>query len=167
MPNFTKIHLEFWSLKRPCPWLILMALILVSSPACSKNTATPGIITSGNASPAGYSIAIKVESKIVDYLTLDQLKKLEKVAVRAADRDNNGPTLASVLNLAGIKDYKTVKVVGMDRGRMATAELTLTSQQVTDKTILDITNRGTCKFVSPDVVFENWIYDITTLEIGE
>jgi hypothetical protein len=45
----------------------------------------------------------------------------------------------------------------------STAELTLERQQETDKTILDITNLGTCKCVSPDVVFENWIYDINTL----
>jgi hypothetical protein len=33
--------------------------------------------------------------------------------------------------------------------------------------LMDIINWGTCKFVTPDVVFENWIYDITALETGE
>jgi hypothetical protein len=149
--------------------LVLMVAGLLLTASCSSPASTTIRTQAGeeNPPPAGYSIAVKSGSKVMAYLTLDQLNKLEKIAVRAADRNNSGPTLSSVLSLAGVKEYKSVKVVGLDRGRMANAELTLEKQQVTDKTIFDITNRGTCKFVSPDVVFENWIYDVTALEIAE
>jgi hypothetical protein len=147
--------------------LLLLVFIFILMTSCSKSVETTQPAASDNTPPAGYSIAVSAGSGIVTYLTIDKLDKLEKTAVRAADRNNDGPSLSSVLNLAGIKEYKSVKVVGMDRGRMASAELKLERQQVTDQTILDITNRGTCKFVSPDVAFDNWIYDVTALEVEE
>jgi hypothetical protein len=152
---------------RMLPFILLTAALLLVS-ACSKSAGTTAVqAIPADGPPLGYSIAVRTASKVLAYVTLDQLNKLEKIAVRAADRNNEGPTLSSVLSLAGVNEYKSVKVVGMVRGRMADADLTLEKQQVTDKTILDITNRGTCKFVSPDVVYENWIYDVAALEIEE
>jgi hypothetical protein len=166
--NINNLHNhKIYRLMFPAASLLLLVFTFSLLTSCSKSPETTQPAASDNTPPAGYSIAVSAGSGTVVYLTLDQLNKLAKTAVRAADRNNDGPSLSSVLDLAGIKEYKSVKVVGMDRGRMATAELSLERQQVTDKTILDITNRGTCKFVSPDVAFENWIYDVTALVVEE
>jgi hypothetical protein len=133
-----------------------------TAPAGTSSTLAPESVLP---SPSGYSIAINVEGRTVAYFSLDQLKKMPQVKLRAADRDNEGPTLPTLIKTAGLDEFQSVKVIGQDRGRMADAELDLTRAQVNEQTVLDITNRGTCKFASPDVAFENWIYDVTALDI--
>jgi hypothetical protein len=113
----------------------------------------------------GYSINITHNTQKVAAFTVGSLAKLEQMTARNQEHDSTGPLLISVIKLAGISDFNEVKIVGVNRGRIATAEITLLKPQISERTILDITNRGTAKFTDAVIPFENWIYDITEIDV--
>lgn len=117
----------------------LAAATAIAAPA----SATP-VVTFKNPSKAdtsqGYAIQVFSGDKQVASITLEDLSKLPQVSLVAADRDQSGPTLLSVLALAGISDFSEVTVGGWNKGRVATAELTLKRAQVNDTVLLDFSD---------------------------
>ena len=113
----------------------------------------------------GYSIDIYLNDSLVESVTLDELLELEQVAFTADNKDEEGPTLLSVLALAGIEDFSELTVYGLSKGRIAEAEITLTRDQVHDKVILDITNSGTAKLAASDIPSNDWIIDADEIKV--
>ncbi len=141
------------------------ALGLFASSCSQQGNAVQSGNATGAGEPQGYHISVKFNGNVTDILTIDDLNKLEQFNVRNLDHDCNGPTLMSVLKQAGVIEFNEVKIGGVNRGRVAVAELTLQKAQITDNTILDITNRGTSKFTDAVIPFEQWIYDVTDIDV--
>jgi hypothetical protein len=91
------------------------------------------------------------------------MSSLPKVTVTAYGKTEEGPTLQSVLGLAGIEDFNTLTVKGMLRGRVATGELTLKPADVLGGAILDFSNRGTAKVAGANIPEDNWIIDVSEI----
>jgi hypothetical protein len=132
-------------------------LIPISTLGCSSGTT--------NNSSTGYTINIFSDNTQIASLTLDDLLSLPQVNISAAGRTEEGPTLLSALELAGVTNFSQLTATGMTQGRIAEAELTLTRDEIDDEVVLDITNSGTAKLCGPDIEFANWIRDVNKLVV--
>jgi len=137
----------------PFAFLVVAAL----ATGCAKST-------SGTTEP-GYLVKVTVKGAPAASLTIAQLQDLPKVSLDAYGKSEEGPTLLSALDLAGVKDFSKITISGLMKGRVASAELTLTRDQVTGTVILDFTNRGTVKLAGADIPEDNWIIDVTELKV--
>ena len=153
--------------------LIISLFILSVSfiTGCSSSTAdnetslkvpgTSALIPTG----AGYSIQVFSAEIQIGTLTLEALSDLDKIKFTADGKNEEGPTLMSVLSLVGISSFEEITVCGFTRGRLATAELTLKWAQINDRVILDFSNQGTCKLAGADIPTNDWIIDVTKMVI--
>jgi hypothetical protein len=96
--------------------------------------------------------------------TVLTIQDMEKLPVSTNGGDE-GPTLQSVLSLAGVSVTRQVKLVGMNMGRQASAELVLPVDRITDRVILDFTKQGTVKLSSQDIPRDQWVLDISRIEV--
>ncbi len=134
-----------------CLSMIAVVALLAGCPSNSEGT--------------GYSIDIYRDNSLIDSFTLDELSVLEKVAFTADNKDEEGLTLQSVLQLAGIEDFTEVTIFGLSKGRFAEADITLTQDQINDKVILGFTNRSTCKLAAPSIPSNDWIIDVDSIRV--
>ena len=112
--------------------------------------------------PTGeYSIEVSLKGQTVKSLGLADLKKLEAKTFG----DDQGPTLLSVLKLAGVQEFNKVTVVGLHRGRKGALAITFARDEVTDRLILDFTNQGTVKLTAPDIPPELRVIDVFRLDV--
>jgi hypothetical protein len=139
--------------------LILFALPLVIG--CSAKTVTP--TETSPTGEAGYHIKFFLKDKQVASLGITELQTLPKVSLSAFSVSEEGPTLLSVLELAGIKEFTKVQITGMVRGRIASAQLTLNRDEITPEVILDFTNRGTAKLAGAKIPQDNWVIDVSEI----
>jgi len=70
-----------------------------------------------------------------------------------------------VLEAVGIDGFSRLEVRGM--GLRDDGRLTLRSVQINDELILDFTDRGTLKVVSPDLDWRDRVRDVTQLRVVE
>lgn len=112
-----------------------------------------------------YSIKIYINDRLEYSITFDEIDALDKVAFSAENKDEEGPLLTDVLKAGGISFFNQVTVVGMSKGRLASAELVLTRDQIDNSVILDITNRGTTKLAGKNIPSNDWIIDVSELRI--
>lgn len=112
-----------------------------------------------------YSIEVYLSSTLKKLITIDEIESLDKVSFSTEDKDEEGPTLTDVLELAGITEFDEVTVVGLTKGRIASAELALSRNEIDDEVILDITNRGTTKLAGRDIPSNDWIIDVSELRV--
>jgi hypothetical protein len=138
--------------------MVLTVFTLSLGAGCSGETGKPS-------AEEEYSIKIISEGEQVTSLNLTKLQSLPTVSLSAFGKSEEGPTLLSVLKLAGINEFSKVTVIGMVRGRIATGELTLTRSEITDEVILDFTNRGTTKLAGAQIPEDNWIIDVTEIRL--
>jgi len=146
-------------------WLtVLLAAVTIVAIFGSCTSDTPDNTT--NTTDSGqYSISIYLDDSLVDSVILDDLLALEQVDFSTEGKDEEGPTLLSVLQSVGIEDFDEVTAAGLSRGRIAEAEITLTRSQVNEQVVLDITNSGTSKLASPDIPSNDWIIDVDELRV--
>jgi len=140
------------------PVLLASITIMAVFGGCTSDTTDITTTDSGQ-----YSISIYMDDSLVDSVILDDLLALEQVSFTAENKDEEGPTLLSVLQSVGIDDFEEVTVAGLSKGRIAEAEITLTRSQVNEQVVLDITNSGTSKLASPDIPSNDWIIDVDEL----
>ncbi len=125
-------------------------------------TGTSGSAGSGsrtasmNADEALFQIASP--DGVIRPVSLDELKRLPSLKLDMPGSEE-GPKLADVLLQAGIADYSQVTITG------SSGSIVLTKDQVTGRVILDYTNRGTMKLASPDIPKDQWVKDITNIEV--
>jgi hypothetical protein len=132
--------------------------------SCSS---APNTTSSGNAqtttSDTDYQIKFFLNDNQVAALGLTELHTLTDVTLTIAGKSEVGPTLSSVLALAGIKDFSDIKVSGMLKGRLATGELTLKQSDVTDEVILSYNNQGKTKLCGAQIPDSSWIIDVAEI----
>jgi hypothetical protein len=122
-------------------------------------------IAAGTAVPEGYYISVVFEDKQPVYITLDDLKQLPQVQITASGVTENGPTLLSALQKAGITEFDELTAFGLTRGRIAAAELTLKRDQIDDGVVLDLNKQGKSKLCGVNIPQNNWIIDLEKLEL--
>ncbi len=148
--------------------LLLITLLIFSvTTACAAPGTAAAPVGTNPAEPTGYFISVTYNGNRVAALTFDSLGKMEQISARNQEHDSTGPRLTAVLKFAGINDFSEVKISGVNRGRVATAEITLKKSQVNDTTILDMTNRGTTKLTDSVIPFESWIFDVTDIDVKQ
>ncbi|GEM_PF-3496861 len=113
---------------------------------------------------AGYTLQVLLKGQPKASLSFDQLKALPQSTI-AVQGVQGGPTLAQVLKAAGIADYVKVTVVGLSPGRTGPGQHTLLKAEVTDQTVLDLTGKNTTKLASTAFPREQWVIDVTRLEV--
>ena len=150
---------------------ILLVIVPISGLSCSPGGApTPSAPTTSPASssPATavpYSVAVILSDKQIAALTVSDLSKLTQVKANVAGADEQGPTLLSVLDFAGIKDFREVTIYGFTKGRVASAQLTLKNTEVTVNMILALVSRGTVKLTGTDIGADKAIIDVSRLVV--
>ena len=124
----------------------LLCLLALTVPACGKSE-TKGLLE-----------VIATDGSSVG-ITLDDLNGLPQAQINVDGRVEEGPRLFDVLRFAGVSEFTQVTLTG------SSSPVTLTSEQVDDNTILDITNRGTVKLASTYVPKPDWTKDITLITV--
>lgn len=155
--------------RRLASFLTFIILVFTLLTGCNSATSTsetkiPGtsaIIETGDK----YQIAVYRGTTQVGILTLEKLADLEKVKFSADGKNEEGPRLTAALTLTGIGDFQKITIYGYAKGRIATAELTLQKADITDKTILDFSNQGTCKLAGDTIPSNNWIIDVNKMVV--
>jgi len=113
---------------------------------------------------AAYAVRVVAGDTVVSTFTTPQLKALGVRRVKMQGQWEEGPTVVSVLDAAGIEEYSSVRFVGMkirDGG-----ELTLDRARVDEDVLLDIAVRGTAKICGPDIAREDRVRDIVRIEVA-
>ena len=143
--------------------LVIAGLVIYGITGCAQQTGTTE--NTGSDNPDVYSIKIYLNDTLKKSITVEDLQKLEQVSFSTENKDESGPTLLSVLKLAGIDDFSQVTAVGLGKGRLTSAELVLTRDQVDDTVILDLTNQGTAKVAGLNISSNDWIIDVSELRV--
>lgn len=92
-------------------------------------------------------------------VTIDQLKTLPLGTVKAEGKVEEGPRIEDVLNFVGVGNFSSVKLTGIN------GDITLSSEVVYDDAVLDFTNHGTVKLATASVAKDEWIKDISIIEV--
>lgn len=95
----------------------------------------------------------------VKSFSLEEVRKLPTVTIPAFDKAQHGPTVKTVLKAAGVKKFKEVTITG------STGKTTLAVKDITPKVMLDITNRGTVKLVEPGKSKQEWVKDVSKIQV--
>ena len=147
--------------------LILTAILSFSflvSCATKSSTSTSANGTQTTTDTSSYQIEILDNNQQVASVSLAQLHALPSVTLTLDGKSEVGPTLSSVLELAGIKDFSQITVSGMLKGRLATGQLTLKPSDITDQVILSYNNVGKTKLCGTQIPDSNWIIDVAEIE---
>lgn len=110
--------------------------------------------------PEGYAVQVIKDEKTLKWITLADFEAMEQATIEINNDTETGPLFSDVLDFADIKNYSTLTITGYSKGRIASAEITLTPSQVHDGVIMDITNSGTVKLAATDIVKNDWIRDV-------
>jgi hypothetical protein len=141
-------------LLRTLPLLLAFSLLLCAcSPAAAP--AAPAAPTL----PAGAILQVVRTDGSAKPFTLDDIKKLPAVQASMDGINQNGPLLTTLLSAAGVTTYREVTLTG------GGASLTLTPNQVAGQTMLDFNNRGLVKLASLLVPKDQWVKDITLIQV--
>ena len=145
----------------------LVALAWVAEWRAAGGVSTPGGEAAPGAdaaAPPGYSVAVLVDGDVVRSFTPTELSALPQVTVVADGKEQEGPTVHAVLEAAGVDSFDRLDVRGM--GLRDDGRLRLSAAQVGDELILDFSDRGTVKVVSPDLDWRDRVRDVTELRVG-
>jgi hypothetical protein len=158
---------------RPRRRLELLAVALVALVAlawlvewrAAGGVSTPGAVAGTDAAgPPGYTVAVLRGGDVLRRFTPADLRRLPQVTITADGKEQDGPTVHAVLSAAGVTDFDRLEVRGM--GLRDDGRLTLAARQVGEDLVLDFTDRGTLKVVSPDLDWGDRVRDVTELRVG-
>jgi hypothetical protein len=135
---------------------------LLVSCSSAPNTSSSNT-TQTAANNTGYQIKLFQNDQQVASLGLTELHTLPDVTLTMSGKSEVGPTLSSVLELAGIKNFSDIKVSGMLKGRLATGELTLKQSDITGEVILSYNNQGKTKLCGVRIPDTSWIIDVVEI----
>jgi hypothetical protein len=147
--------------KKPAPALVLAGILLVLVGAALGVEALMSSGTSG--SDAEYVVVVIRGGDVLERFTMDDIRAFEMARVEVLGKTEEGPTLLTVLEAAGVDDFSRVHIGGM--GIRDDGSITLTRAEVTDEVLLDIANRGTVKVVGPDISWDDRVRDVTEIVV--
>jgi hypothetical protein len=154
------------SRRRPQPAVIAIAAIAAAVIlAWALEAAITGGAGGSQGSPASSAYSIKVEKggevlKIYDLAALHALPQ-SKIVIDGKEQD--GPSLPTLLADAGAGTFRTVEVRGA--GLRDGGHLSLTAAQAAQRVQLDFTERGTVKVCGPNLTRPQWVRDVLTISV--
>ncbi len=110
-----------------------------------------------------YAVIVVFKGKTVASFGFADLQALPRTGVEGQE----GPTLLSVLDNAGIKEFSKVTVKGMGPGRTGPAKAELSRDQLSKSLILDFTKQGTVKLAGDSLPRESWVIDVTQIVVDD
>jgi len=153
--------------------MTLLMLAIVAIVGCvndeSKSPAIPAqsVVTAPpTTAPSEYKIELFVNNQLSSTILMSDISALPQRSI-AESESEMGPTVASVLALAGIVRYRQIQVVGLSPGRKSASQITLVRDKVTDNVILDITGRGTTKLAGSDIPSSEWVLDVSRIYVEQ
>lgn len=100
-----------------------------------------------------------------DWTLADLESRVDSVSITIDGDDQTGPRLIDVLDASGVDGWETAEVFGMGEGRFVEVALDITSAQVNDGWILDVTKQGTLKLATADLPREQWVRDVGEINL--
>jgi len=136
-------------------WTVALVVSLPAA-ACSDATTDP------TEPPAdGVVLRVIVDGEVAADWTLSALEEAVDFVELIADGDpQSGPLLTDVLAASGVSDWDSGEVVGFGEGRVFEVGLDISSDDVDEGWILDVTNKGSLKLASADLPREQWVRDV-------
>jgi hypothetical protein len=104
-----------------------------------------------------YGLMVVQNQQPIKTFTIEMIQKLPAKSFIMDGKLESGPTVASLLENAGIKDFVEISIKNGSGESFQT--------KTPEKFILDITNRGTVKLASEELSKEKWLKDVTEIEI--
>lgn len=139
-------------------WLVPLVLVALAG-ACSEEAAVD---------PPASDVVLRVmegEEVAADW-TLAALEEAVPFIDAAIEGDSQkGPRLLDVLAASGIEKWQTAEVIGMGEGRTFEVGLEISSAEVDDGWVLDVTNRGTLKLAADNLPRQQWVRDVGEIRI--
>ncbi|MFC1871597.1 hypothetical protein ACFLYF_04280, partial [Chloroflexota bacterium] len=126
----------------------------------------PGSSKDSKDSTEPYKINVFLNDTLVSSLTGDDLKSLEQLSITVKDGNRNvkGPSLISVINLAGISDFNEVHVFGLAKRRAGPADYVIENQQTATDSVLVFNNSGKTKLAGIDLPWDV-VIDVSELRV--
>jgi hypothetical protein len=142
----------------------------VPSPTAMPPSPSPASTSAGRASGAvtpltDYSLRIKRGGQLVNALKAGDIEGLPQQVPEIGGRPMNGARLRVVLALAGVQDAQEITVRGTNSTRNAPIAVTLPWSAITDDILLGVNKRGAAKFFGPNLPGEQWVVDVTEIEV--
>ena len=148
------------------PWPIGLAVALVLAAvlaAWGLQARYAGGAGSSKDDPAPpYSIAVRRGGTTLKTYDLAALRALPQSRVVIDGKEQTGPSLAALLEDAGVASYDSVLVTGA--GLRDKGSLTLTPAQVRQRVQIDFSDRGTVKVCGPDLYHAEWVRDVLSID---
>lgn len=153
-----------WS-KRGRGLVAAAALLLVVAAAwAAERQIAAGDASGDGPPPSVYRVAVTRDGELLRTFAVAELEALPAISLTAEGKAQQGPTLLSVLEAAGVgRDFNEIEITGMglrDGGR-----LLLTAAQVDDSVVLDFAERGTVKLVSPELSWRERVRDVVEIAV--
>jgi hypothetical protein len=134
--------------------------------ALSPTTGASGGRAQGSVTPlAGYSLRVLRGGQVLKALTAQDIDGLPQQVPEIGGRPMNGASVRAVLGLAGVQDAQEITVRGTDSTRSGPATVTLPWSGLTDDVLLGVNKRGAAKFFGPNLPGDQWVVDVTEIEV--
>jgi hypothetical protein len=109
-------------------------------------------------------LAVQQDDKALAHFSLSELEDLPQVEIATpqsrGEQVQRGPTVRSVLDAAGATRIESVRFEGRDPAQ------TLTTAELTDQVILNVTKRNTLKLTGAKLGVDRWVRDVTALIVN-
>lgn len=140
--------------------VLIVAALALTIGACGGGAQPAGGSGSGGAGEGDVVLTVYEGSKIVHEWTLAELRdQLEFVTLEIDGDQQNGPRLLDVLAASGAAGWTTAEVLGKGESRAFDVGVEVSSTEVDDGWILDVTNRGTLKLAAAALPRDQWVRD--------
>ncbi|MFC2177198.1 hypothetical protein ACFLRH_02145 [Actinomycetota bacterium] len=141
--------------------VLMMTGAAMMLPACSDEAAEAN-------DPPAADVVLRVVANgdVAADWTLLSLEDAVEFAELTVDGDKqSGPLLLDVLEASGVPEWNSAEVLGMGEGRVFEVALEISSAEVDDGWILDVTNQGSLKLAAANLPREQWVRDVGEIRI--
>jgi hypothetical protein len=146
--------------RRQTTWFVkpVILLLLVGGACTDSATVEP---------PAeGVVLRIVANGDVAAEWTLTDLEEQVTFTDLTIDGDpQSGPLLLDVLNASGVEEWDSGEVIGMSEGRVFEVGLDISSSDVDEGWVLDVTKQGTLKLASAELPRDEWVRDVGEINI--
>jgi hypothetical protein len=144
---------------------LVVALLLLGS-ACSSGASTADPT---NKSPTGFAdtgaagiIKVTYYGEVLGELSAADIAKLPQVTVKVNDTVRTGPTLTSVVDLAGVKIFGGAMVCGYSRDHSSELSIELGPTELVNEIIIPL-DQGMASIFGPNIDSKYWNMAISDL----
>jgi len=141
-------------------WAALVIAVFVAA-ACSSEV-------SDSLAPPADDVVVRVTiagEVAVDWTLADLDASVEHSEIVVDGDTERGPRLLEVLTASGVEEWESAEVIGMGEGRSFAVSLEVSSSQVNEGWILDVTRQGTLKLAAEDLPREQWVRDVAEIRV--